>query len=201
MKKIITILAAILVVTVSAEAKSSRQRMMEKEVTKELTKVSFAHFKEYQTITLGQEIDKWTRVANFLIGWDESFVDAAAEMSVTPGLVISKSDIEAWGKDCRKRLDYHTALLNHLNEVRNDYDCDKVSFTICQLTYVGTDRDGNKVHDHCYGRFNTAGEMVAFRLNDSTDWEVTGYFWSIPGIEDVWKIPARWRHDLINVNF
>ena len=201
MKRILTIIAALFAVTIIATAKSSEQKSMEKAVGQELTKVSFAHFKEYDTITLQQEIDKWTKAANFYINWDESFVDAAGEMLNTPGLAVTKSELEAWGKDCQQRLNYHTALLNHLDKVKSTSNCNKVTFKVYQLTYVGIDKNGNKVHDHCYGRFNANGDMVAFRLNDSTDWVVTGDFWSIPGINKDWHIPVRQIHDLININF
>ena len=201
MKKIITILAALILVAMSGEAKSSQQKAMEKEVSKELTNVSFAHFKEYQTITLQQELDRWTRVTNFLLNWDESFVAAAQEMAGMTGLTVSKSEIDAWQKESRETRDYHTALLNHLNQVCTTSNCNKVSFTIYQLTYVGMDKDGNKVHNHCYGRFNTDGKMIAFRMNDSTDWVVTGNFWSIPGADTTWKIPDWLQNNLINVNF
>ena len=201
MKRIITIITAIFAVTLIATAKSSEQKSMEKAVTQTLSKVSFAHFKEYDTITLQEEIDKWTKAANFYINWDESFVDAAGEMLNTPGLAVTKSELEAWGKDCRQRLNYHTALLNHLDKVKSTSNCNKVTFTIYQLTYVGLDKNGNTVHNHCYGRFNDKGEMVAFRLNDTADWEVTGDFWSIPEIYKNWNISEKWTKDIINVNF
>ena len=83
MKRIITIITAIFAVTLIATAKSSEQKSMEKAVTQTLSKVSFAHFKEYDTITLQEEIDKWTKMVTFFQNWDESFVDAFSEMSST----------------------------------------------------------------------------------------------------------------------
>ena len=138
-------------------------------------------------------------MVTFFQNWDESFVDAFSEMSSTSP--YPKSFFDTWSAKSKDDLDKHTALLEHLNKVKKTSNCNKVTFTIYQLTYVGLDKNGNTVHNHCYGRFNDKGEMVAFRLNDTTDWEVTGDFWSIPGIYKNWNISEKWTKDIINVNF
>ena len=200
MKRFIAIFAIVFISIISF-GKTKEQAKMEKEITKDLTGVSFAHFKKYETVTLQMEVDKWTKMVGFFQGWDKSFLDAFIEGTNTENMGYPRSYFEKKAGEYRDNLSKHTALLEHLAAVKRTYNCNKTTFTIYQLTYIGTDQDGNKVHNHCYGRFNSSGEMVAFRLNDSTDWKLKGNFWSIPDIEKDWNIPAKWRRDIININF
>ena len=43
-----------------------------------------------------------------------------------------------------------------------------------------TDESGNKIHANCYGKFDKNGNIVAFKLSDTSKWEMIGDNCSIP---------------------
>ena len=74
----------------------------------------------------------------------------------------------------RSKIKKDQKIITYLESIDDIYPdrYNQVTFTIYKLTYVGLDKSGNKVHTNCYGKFDKNGNIVAFKLSDTSKWEI-----------------------------
>lgn len=145
----------------------------------------FTNFEEYQSIRLCDEVEQQIKVMNTKLNWDKSFsaaykenLDGVVETTIPKDEVLSNYffyNIEV--KKDEDMLVYLKTLHKLYPDIYNE-----VSYTTYRITYLGKDKDGNVIHDRCYGKFDNDGVMVAYRISDTAEWKVTykGEITSIP---------------------
>lgn len=143
----------------------------------------FSGFEEYKTIRFCDEVETLTKNITSKLSWDNSFYDAFLE-NIKGGFETTLSEDEILFK-CnfyKNEIKKDEKILEYLSTVDVLYpdEYDKVTFTIYRITYLGKNNDGEIIHDRCYGKFNTRGKMVAYKLTDTSDWVTIGKTVSIP---------------------
>ena len=186
MKLIRLILFAVLTIAVTACWKPSEEYLMKQMVSHKLTTQGFTGFEQYETITLEDEVNDQIKYFNWSLDWDENLYKSFLGYANDPELSeMDRLDYAQWADKCANDVSKDNDALAYLNSVGNLYPelYNEVSFTIYKLTYLATDKDGNRIHDNCYAKFNRDGHMTAFRINGTSDWEILGNNCSIPGYE------------------
>ena len=145
----------------------------------------FTNFEEYETIRLCDEVEQQIKVINTKLNWDKSFsaaykenLDGVVETTIPKDEVLS--NYFHYNIEIKKDED----MLEYLKYVNLLYPekYNEVSYTIYRITYLGKNKDGNVIHNRCYGKFDNDGVMVAYRMSDTTEWKITykGETTSIP---------------------
>lgn len=186
MKHIRLIIFAVLTIAVTACWKPSEEYMMKQLVSHKLTTCGFTGFEQYQTITLADEVNDQIKYFNWSLDWDEHLYDSFLVHANDPELSEEeRQDYSSWADKSARNISKDKDALTYLNSIDELYPelYNDVSFTIYKLTYLATDKDGNKLHNNCYAKFNRDGYMTAFRINGTSDWEILGNNCSIPGYE------------------
>ena len=181
MKRIIVF---ILVTFTIVSCRGSTEEFLLRQTLSNRTTVSgVTGFEKYGAITLADEVDEQLKIYNSKITWDQSFYDAFRE-NVEDSVTVNLPDSCIYQKytSYRSKIKKDEEIITYLETIDDIYPdiYNQVSFTIYKLTYVGLDESGNKVHDNCYGKFDKNGNIVAFKLSDTSKWEMIGDNCSIP---------------------
>lgn len=181
MKRIIVF---ILVVFTIVSCRGPTEEFLLRQTLSNRTTVSgVTGFEKCGTITLADEVDEQLKIYNSKITWDQSFYDAFRE-NVEDGVKVNLPDSCIYQKytSYRSKIEKDEEIITYLETIDDIYPdtYNQVSFTIYKLTYVGLDESGNKVHANCYGKFDKNGNIVAFKLSDTSKWEMIGDNCSIP---------------------
>lgn len=148
----------------------------------------FSDFEEYRTVCLCDEVEQQIKVMNTKLNWDKSF--SAAYKENLDGVVettIPKDEVLSNYFHYNIEVKKDEVILKYLKKVHKLYPekYDKVTFTIYRISYLVKNNDGEMIHDRCYGKFNTRGEMVAYKLTDTSDWVTIGETVSIPNFYEM----------------
>lgn len=185
--KSIIILLAGFVIASCGYVKSPEQRAMEKMLSKNYESVSVFDFEEYETITLCDEVEQKIKVFQWKLNWDKSFCNAYTDKEDDPIISIYPTDYilakKAFYENEIVKDNNMLVWLNCIDEIYPEL-YNEVSFITYKISYLGTDKDGNKTHTNCYGRFNRSGDMVAFKLTIDSNWNLLGEQVSIPNYRD-----------------
>ena len=189
MKHLMTILATILAITLFASCEPQTKTTMMKMVEDNYNPpYGFAGFEEYKTICLCDEVSDQIKTFKYKKNWDESFYDTFRE-NVEDGVECNLPEDYILHKYSfyKNEIKKDERMLAHLKSIEKNYPDDfyNVSFTIYKMSYLAMDKDGNKIHNNCYGRFNKDGKLVAFKLTDESKWTVLGNCLSIPQYYDI----------------
>ena len=181
MKRIIVF---ILVVFTIVSCRGATEEFLLRQTLSSRTTVSgVTGFEKCGTITLADEVDEQLKIYNSKITWDQSFYDAFRE-NVEDSVKVNLPDSCIYQKytSYRSKIEKDEEIITYLETIDDIYPdiYNQVSFTIYKLTYVGLDESGNKVHTNCYGKFDKNGNIVAFKLSDTSKWEMIGDNCSIP---------------------
>lgn len=148
----------------------------------------FSDFEEYKTIRFCDEVETLTKNITTKLSWDNSFYDAFLE-NIKGGFetTLSEDEILFNCNFYKNEIKKDEKLLEYLSVVDVLYPdkYDKVTFTIYRISYLVKNNDGEMIHDRCYGKFNTRGEMVAYKLTDTSDWVTIGETVSIPNFYEM----------------
>lgn len=188
MKQLFTILTSILVITLFNSCSTSPEVALRKMVMESYEPYGFTGFEEYETIHLRDEVKEQIRTFKWKMNWDKSFYNAFRE-NVEDGVecTLPENYILQKYSFYKDEIKKDEEMLAHLESIERDYPdkYNEVSFTIYKITYLAKDKDGNQIHNNCYGRFNKDGKMVAFKLTDESDWTMLGNYLSIPKYYDI----------------
>lgn len=161
----------------------SEEFLLRKMLSSRTTVSGVTGFEKYGTITLADEVDEQLKIYNGKITWDRSFYDAFRE-NVEDSVEVNLPDSLIYHKYTSyiSKIKKDEEIITYLETIDDIYPdrYNQVTFTIYKLTYVGLDESGNKVHDNCYGKFDKGGNLVAFKLSDTSKWEMIGNNCSIP---------------------
>ena len=185
MKHFVYILTVILTFTLFTSCGHSPERTLKKLVAENYEPHGFTGFEEYQSIRLCDEVEQQIKVMNTKLNWDKSFsaaykenLDGVVETTIPKDEVLSNYFF--YNIEVKKDED----ILDYLKKVHKLYPGKyyEVSYTIYRISYLGKDKDGNVIHDRCYGKFDNDGVLVAYRMSDTAEWKVTykGETTSIP---------------------
>lgn len=140
-------------------------------------------FTKCGVITLADEVSEQLKIYNSKITWDKSFYDAFRE-NVEDSVKVNLPDSLIYQKYTlyRSKIEKDEEIITYLESIDDIYPdrYNQVTFTIYKLTYTGLDESGNKVHTNCYGKFDKNMTIVAFKLSDTSKWEMIGNNCSIP---------------------
>lgn len=140
-------------------------------------------FTKCGVITLADEVNEQLKIYNSKITWDKSFYDAFRE-NVEDSVKVNLPDSLIYQKYTlyRSKIEKDEEIITYLESIDDIYPdrYNQVTFTIYKLTYTGLDKSGNKVHTNCYGKFDKNMTIVAFKLSDTSKWEMIGNNCSIP---------------------
>lgn len=178
------IIVSILVVFTIISCRGSTEEFLLRQTLSNRTTVSgVTGFEKYGTITLADEVDEQLKIYNSKITWDQSFYDAFRE-NVEDSVKVNLPDSYIYHKYSfyKSMIKKDEEIITYLESIDDIYPdrYGQISFTIYKLTYVGLDESGNKVHTNCYGKFDKNGNIVAFKLSDTSKWEMIGDNCSIP---------------------
>ncbi len=145
----------------------------------------FTNFEEYQSICLCDEVEQQIKVMNTKLNWDKSFCETYREnLDGEVESTLSEDEVAFSYNYYKHEIEKDEKTLEYLKYVNLLYPekYNEVSFTTYRITYLGKDKDGNVIHDRCYGKFDNDGVMVAYRMSDTAEWKVTykGETTSIP---------------------
>jgi len=145
----------------------------------------FTNFEEYQSIRLCDEVEQQIKVMNTKLNWDKSFCEAYREnLDGEVESTLSEDEVVFSYNYYKHEIEKDEKMLEYLKYVNLLYPekYNEVSYTTYRITYLGKDKDGNVIHDRCYGKFDNDGVMVAYRMSDTAEWKVTykGETTSIP---------------------
>lgn len=181
MKKIIVFIFVVFAIISCRSV--SEEFLLRKMLSSRTTVSGVTGFEKYGTITLADEVDEQLKIYNGKITWDQSFYDAFRE-NIEDGVKVNLPDSCIYQKytSYRSKIEKDEEIITYLETIDDIYPdiYNQVSFTIYKLTYVGLDELGNKVHTNCYGKFDKNGNIVAFKLSDTSQWEIIGNNCSIP---------------------
>lgn len=181
MKKIIVFILAVFAII---SCQSASEEFLLKQMLSHKTTVSgVTGFEKHKTFTLADEVDAQLKLYNGKITWDKSFYDAFRE-NVEDSVYVNLPekyvlDMYQFYKSQIKKDETIITYLESIDDIYPDR-YNQVSFTIYKLTYTGIDESNNKVHTNCYGKFDKNGTIVAFKLSDTSKWEMIGNNCSIP---------------------
>ena len=140
-------------------------------------------FQKCGVITLADEVGEQLKIYNSKITWDKSFYDAFRE-NVEDSVKVNLPDSLIYQKYAfyKSMIEKDEEIITYLETIDDIYPdrYNQVTFTIYKLTYVGLDESGNKVHTNCYGKFDKNGNIVAFKLSDTSKWEIIKKSCSLP---------------------
>ena len=181
MKKIIIFILVIFAI-VSCHI-TSEEFLLRQTLSNRTTVSGVTGFEKCGAITLADEVNEQLKIYNSKITWDQSFYDAFRE-NVEDGVKVNLPDSCIYQKytSYRSKIEKDEEIITYLETIDDIYPdrYNQVSFTIYKLTYVGLDESGNKVHTNCYGKFDKNMTLVAFKLSDTSEWEIIGSNCSIP---------------------
>ena len=181
MKKIIIFILVIFAI-VSCHI-TSEEFLLRQTLSNRTTVSGVTGFEKCGAITLADEVNEQLKIYNSKITWDQSFYDAFRE-NVEDGVKVNLPDSCIYQKytSYRSKIKKDEEIITYLETIDDIYPdrYNQVSFTIYKLTYVGLDESGNKVHTNCYGKFDKNMTLVAFKLSDTSEWEMIGSNCSIP---------------------
>lgn len=186
MKHIKFFFLAVLAIVATACWKPSEEYLMKEMVSHKIVASGFTGFEQYQTITLADEVKNQIKYFNWSLDWDEHLYDSFLEHANDPELSEEeRHDYSSWADKSARNISKDRDALTYLNSINELYPelYNDVSFTIYKLSYIAFGKDGSKIHDNCYAKFNRDGYMTAFRINGTSDWEILGNNCSIPGYE------------------
>lgn len=186
MKHIKFFFFAVLAIIATSCWKPSEEYLMKEMVSHKIVASGFTGFEQYQTITLADEVKDQIKYFNWSLDWDEHLYDSFLAHANDPELSEEeRQDYSSLADKSARSISKDKDALTYLNSIDELYPelYNDVSFTIYKLTYLATDKDGSKIHDNCYAKFNRDGYMTAFRINGTSDWEILGNNCSIPGYE------------------
>lgn len=186
MKHIKFFFLAVLAIVVTSCLKPSEEYLMKEMVSHKIVASGFTGFEQYQTITLTDEVKYQIKYFNWSLDWDEHLYDSFLAHANDQELSEEeRRDYSSWADKSARSISKDKDALTYLNSIDELYPelYNDVSFTIYKLSYLATDKDGNKLHNNCYAKFNRDGYMTAFRINGTSDWEILGNNCSIPGYE------------------
>lgn len=181
MKKIIVFIIAVFAIV---SCQSASEEFLLKQMLSHKTTVSgVTGFEKHKTFTLADEVNAQLKLYNSKITWDKSFYDAFRE-NVEDNVYVNLPetyvlDMYQFYKSQIKKDETIITYLESIDDIYPD-KYNQVSFTIYKLTYAGLDESNNKVHSNCYGKFDKNGNLVAFKLSDTSKWEMIGNNCSIP---------------------
>lgn len=181
MKKIIVFIISVFAIV---SCQSASEEFLLKQMLSHKTTVSgVTGFEKHKTFTLADEVNAQLKLYNSKITWDKSFYDAFRE-NVEDNVYVNLPetyvlDMYQFYKSQIKKDETIITYLESIDDIYPD-KYNQVSFTIYKLTYVGLDESNNKVHSNCYGKFDKNGNLVAFKLSDTSKWEMIGNNCSIP---------------------
>ena len=181
MKRIIT---SILVVFAIVSCRGATEEFLLRKTLSSKTTVSgITGFTKCGVITLADEVSEQLKIYNSKITWDKSFYDAFRE-NVEDSVKVNLPDSLIYQKYAfyRSKIEKDEEIITYLESIDDIYPdrYNQVSFTIYKLTYVGLDESGNEIHTNCYGKFDKNMTIVAFKLSDTSKWEMIGNNCSIP---------------------
>ena len=181
MKRIIT---SILVVFAIVSCRGATEEFLLRKTLSSKTTVSgITGFTKCGVITLADEVSEQLKIYNSKITWDKSFYDAFRE-NVEDSVKVNLPDSLIYQKYAfyRSMIEKDKEIITYLESIDDIYPdrYNQVSFTIYKLTYVGLDESGNEIHTNCYGKFDKNMTIVAFKLSDTSKWEMIGNNCSIP---------------------
>ena len=186
MKHVKFIFLVALAIVVSACRKPSEEYLMREMVSRRIAVSGFTGFERYQTVTLADEVRDQIDYFNWSLDWDEhlyeSFLEHANDRRLSEE---ERQDYSSWADRSARNISRDKDALTYLDSIDDLYPelYNEVSFTIYRLSYVAYGEDGGKIHDNCYAKFNRNGNMTAFRINGTSDWEILGGDCSVPGYE------------------
>lgn len=181
MKKIIVFIISVFAIV---SCQSASEEFLLKQMLSQKTIVSgVTGFEKHKTFTLADEVNAQLKLYNSKITWDKSFYDAFRE-NVEDSVYVNLPetyvlDMYQFYKSQIKKDETIITYLESIDDIYPD-KYNQVSFTIYKLTYTGLDESNNKVHSNCYGKFDKNGNLVAFKLSDTSKWEMIGNNCSIP---------------------
>ena len=181
MKRIIT---SILVVFAIVSCRGATEELLLRKMLSSKTTVSgITGFTKCGVITLADEVSEQLKIYNSKITWDKSFYDAFRE-NVEDSVKVNLPDSLIYQKYAfyKSKIEKDEEIITYLESIDDIYPdrYNQVSFTIYKLTYVGLDESGNEIHTNCYGKFDKNMTIVAFKLSDTSKWEMIGNNCSIP---------------------
>lgn len=144
----------------------------------------FTNFEEYKTTCLCDEVLEQKAVFKWKMNWDISFLDVFEDTIKT---TLSDDYILFKHNFYKKEIEKDKEMLVYLESIDEIYPdkFNEVSFTTYRITYLAENKDGDIIHDRCYGKFNTAGELVSYRMADSASWTTIRDNTSIPGYHEL----------------
>ena len=178
------IIVSILVVFAIISCRGATEEfLLRQTLSNRITVSGITGFKKCGVITLADEVDEQLKIYNSKITWDRSFYDAFRE-NVEDSVKVNLSNNYIYYKYTfyRSKIKKDQKIITYLESIDDIYPdrYNQVTFTIYKLTYVGLDESGNKVHANCYGKFDKNGNIVAFKLSDTSKWEIIKKSCSIP---------------------
>jgi len=186
MKHIKFFFLTVLAIVATACWKPSEEYQMKEMVSHKIVASGFTGFEQYQTITLADEVKDQIKYFNWSLDWDEHLYDSFITHANDPELSEEeRQDYTSWMDKSARNISKDRYALTYLNSINELYPelYNDVSFTIYKLSYIASGKDGSKIHDNCYAKFNRDGYMTAFRINGTSDWEILGNNCSIPEYE------------------
>ena len=175
MKRIIT---SILVVFAIVSCRGATEELLLRKMLSSKTTVSgITGFTKCGVITLADEVSEQLKIYNSKITWDKGFYDAFRE-NVEDSVKVNLPDSLIYQKytSYRSKIEKDKEIITYLESIDDIYPdrYNQVTFTIYRLTYVGLDESGNEIHTNCYGKFDENMTIVAFKLSDTSKWEMIG---------------------------
>lgn len=169
--------------------KATPERELKKLVTENYDPHGFTNFEEYETIRLCDEVEQQIKIFKTKLSWDKSFCEAYREnLDGEVESTLSEDEVVFSYHFYKNEIEKDENMLEYLKYVNLLYPekYNEVSYTTYRITYLGKDKDGNVIHDRCYGKFDNDGVMVAYRMSDTAEWKVTykGETISIPKYHD-----------------
>ena len=184
MKHFVYILTVILTFTLFTSCGHSPERTLKKLVAENYKPHGFTNFEEYRTVRLCDEVREQKAIFKLKMNWDISFLDAFEDTVKT---TLSEDYILFKRNFYEKEIDKDKEMLMYLDCIDEIYPdkFNEVSFTTYRITYLVKNKDGDMIHNRCYGKFNTAGELVSYRMTDSASWKTIRDNTSIPGYHEL----------------
>ena len=178
------IIVSILVVFAIISCRGATEELLLRKMLSSKTTVSgITGFTKCGVITLADEVSEQLKIYNSKITWDKGFYDAFRE-NVEDSVKVNLPDSLIYQKytSYRSKIEKDKEIITDLESIDDIYPdrYNQVTFTIYRLTYVGLDESGNEIHTNCYGKFDKNMTIVAFKLSDTSKWEIIGNNCSIP---------------------
>ena len=174
MKRFITILFVLLISSV-ALGKSREQVEMEKMLSQTVKVNTTNGFKVYKTITLADEVKEELDLHNWKLRWEQSFYNEFKD--------IKGNGYQDLAADSAGKITKETDIIKYLEGIEYTHldSYNETTYTIYQLSYWYNDSQDRETFNVCFGRFDAAGNLVAFRPTGKSDWQILGNTCSIPG--------------------